>query len=86
MVGTRYLYAGASLDTLQLAMVLHLDEPRKYYPADSSGGSVASPFSKAVSQIDILYVQNPSGYKRKKSKLHICTRLIYEILTLSYSR
>ena len=29
MVGTRYLYAGASLDTLQLAMVLHLDEPRK---------------------------------------------------------
>ena len=47
MVGTRYLCPGASLDTLQLAMViLHFDEPRKHRPADSSGMTVTSPFSK----------------------------------------
>ena len=43
--------------------------------------NTASPFSKAISQIDISYVQKPPGYKKRKGELYISTRLIYKILT-----
>ena len=42
-VGTCYLYLGASLDIIQLTMViLHLDEAGKHHPADSSGRAVGT--------------------------------------------
>ena len=42
-VGTCYLYLGASLDIIQLTMViLHLDEPGKHHLANSSGRAVGT--------------------------------------------
>ena len=38
--------------------------------------NTASPFSKAISQIDISFVQKPPGYKKRKGELYISTRLI----------
>ena len=38
--------------------------------------NTASPFSKAISQIDISFVQKPPGYKERKGELYISTRLI----------
>ena len=42
--------------------------------------NTASLFSKAILQIDISYIQKPSGYKKRKGELYINTRLIYKIL------
>ena len=54
MVGTRYLYPEASLDILQLIMViLHLDEPRKEI---SSGGQQWQDYWYHVRGVENLFV------------------------------